>query len=257
MSDINEENVIIVLGDLGAGANFVKNILLLSSDIDFPIPSRQRSRIETIKTLVYPDCLKFNPSNWIRYEYFLRTWKQHYGVDISDNYNDINTAQVQNITQKQKVVFLSHWPEIVKKIKTKYPKIKVVSVCATTDEEVSWQVSQYISKIGFEKLQNFSFQNNIEEQKLSYISKYGNNEYLRLNALNMLEILTERKSTYVDNNYITIKISQLQEDHWIVELANKLNIKLDLSQAFSLANTWRNLNPKFIRYWDKDYNETN
>lgn len=242
-------NIIIVLGDLGAGANFVKNTLLLSPDVDFPWHNAD-DRLKFITSNVYPDHLKTVPSRWIKHEYQLRSWNTFYGTDIADDYHSIDTVQVRKITKNKKIVFLCHWPHIVQKLKQQYPKITVVSLHAQTQQEVEWQVSQYISKIGIENLQNFSFNGNIEAQKKEFMASHGNEQYYRFNALNMFEVLQQRKDTYANVDYITIRIADLQSNNWIVPVTAKLGIELDLTQANQLFATWQNLCPTLKKYWE-------
>ena len=242
-------NIIIVLGDLGSGANFVKNTLLLSPDVDFPWNSLA-NRLKFITSTVYPAHLKTTPSQWIKYEYQLRSWKTFYGADIADDYYNIDTEQIQEITKNKKIVFLCHWPHIVQKLKQQYPEITVVSLHAQTQQEVEWQASQYISKIGIENLQNFSFNDNVESQKKEFMTSHGNEQYYKFNALNMFEILQQRKDSYASVDYITIRIADLQSNNWIVPVITKLGIELDLEQANKLFTTWQNLCPAPRLYWE-------
>ena len=247
--NINQQNVIIVLGDLGAGSNFVKNVLLLSPDLDFPW-NTTKSRLDFIISTVYPQSLKITPSRWISHEYKLRSWDYYYKVDISDIYSDINTQQVCEISQTRKIVFLCHDPAIVEKLKTKYPDISVVSLHADTKAGVAWQLSQYLSKIGIDRMHNFSFEQNAEQQKQDYIQQYGLEEYQKFNALNAFEIMYNRKNNYRHNDYITICIEHLQTNSWIQDVVNQLGININLSQAYDLAKIWRDLNPPYKQYWE-------
>lgn len=249
----NQQNVIVVLGDLGAGANFVKNMLLLSPDVDFP----HSPRLEFIKAAAYPNSLKNDSTHWITHEYKLRKWQFWYGVDIADNYSDINTPQVQQVTQTRKIVFLCHDPAIVRQIKKQYPKIVVVSLHAATENGVAWQLSQFISKLGIDRMHNFSFESNVDSQKQAYIQQHGLEQYQKFNALNAFEIMRDRKDNFNHADYITIRIEDLQTDTWIPNLIGKLGISIDLSDAFDLAKTWRKLNPPFKQYWEILHNETN
>jgi len=247
MPTLNQQNIIVVLGDLGAGSNFVKNVLLLSDEVDFPW--RSQDRLDFIQKNVYPESLQKKYNDWIKFEYRLRAWKKYYNVDIADKFSDICTQEVCNLTQTKKIVFLSHWPDIVNQLKEMYSKINVVSLHAKTQKEIDWQVSQYISKIGINSLQNFTFSENIEQQKQKYIAEHGIKSYQQLNALNMREILYSRKDTYQSKNYINVDIAQLQNDSWITDVAKQLNINIDLTQAKKLSKIWKRLNPPYIEYW--------
>ena len=139
---LNQQNVIVVLGDLGAGSNFVKNVLLLSPQVDFPYNPTQ-SRLDFITASVYPHSLRTNTAQWITHEYKLRKWEFWYGVDIADNYSDIDTPKVRKVTQTNKIVFLCHDPAIVEQLRKQYPGIVVVSLHAATEQGVAWQLSQF------------------------------------------------------------------------------------------------------------------
>lgn len=249
LNQVNQKNIIIVLGDLGAGINFVKNTLLLSPDVDFAWQTIQ-SRVNFIVSSVYPSNLKEKPNNWIKHEYQLRSWKKIYGVDIADSYNDIDTESVRQVSQNKKIVFICHWPDIVNKIKKLYPDINIISLYAATDEELEWQVSQYISKIGIQSLHNFSFEGNIQQQKEKYIFEHGIDAYQKFNALNMLEILKGRKNEFNRKDYKVLNIRALQSDSWVEDIAQHLNITIDAEQAHKLSTVWRELNPSHIKYWN-------
>jgi hypothetical protein len=248
MKQIKEENIIVVLGDLGAGINFVKNVLLLSPEVDFPF-TLAGAKLDFIKRTAYPSELSKRPNQWLENEYKLRYWKKIYGVDIADEFDDLNTPEIAKVTQTKKIIFICHWPNIVNKLKQIYPGLKIVSLYANHEEEVSWQVSMYIEKLGIEKMHNFSFSDNIEQQRTNYINKHGEQAYQKFNALNMYEIMLERKDTYYDPSYYIINIGQLQTDVWIEELTKKLELELDLEQAKDLSAGWRSINPTTTKQW--------
>lgn len=252
MFQVNQENIIVVLGDLGAGTNFVKNILMLSPEADFPILPIGKTRLEYLKQTAYPDTLVDTPDQWIKYEYRLRYWKHIYGTDVADNFNDINTPTVAKVSQTKKIVFICHWPEIANRLISMYPRIKIVSLHAEHPADVDWQVSMYIEKLGIEKLQNFSFNGNIQEQKQNYIQEHGDLDYQKFNALNMYEIMLDRKDTYANPLYTVVRINQLQQDDWILPLAESIGITLDLEQAKELAARWRSINPTKTKQWSNN-----
>jgi hypothetical protein len=247
--DLIEKNIIIVLGDLGSGVNFVKNVILLSPEVDFPFLIND-TRLNFLTKTAYPSILQQCPTQWLNQEYILRSWKKHYDTDISDNFDDLNTAKVRAVTQTKKIVFICHWPHVADQLKSMYPGINIVSLYASTPGEVEWQVSMYIEKLGVEKMHNFSFDNHVEQQKQNYISQHGKQAYQKFNALNSYEIILRRKDSYKNSAYQTVNISQLQSDEWIIPLAEKLNLTVDLTQAKELAATWRSCNPTQTKQWE-------
>jgi hypothetical protein len=241
MQDLKQENIVIVIGDLGAGANLVKNILLLNEEFDWP-NIQTTNRLDFIKKTVYPLQLIDNLDKWIDFEYRFRKFKSYYDVDISDNFNDINTSAVIGKSQNKKIVFLCHWPEYASRLKNTYPNIKLISLYPATNFELLWQIKTYIDKISINKLQNFSFFENPETQKLQYIKTFGEDEYYKFNVLNMIEILDRRKNSYKNINGYAIDIhSLLTNDRWIEGIEEFLNIKLNKKDSIDLLNHWRQL----------------
>ena len=241
MNKLEQQNIIIVVGDLGAGANLIKNTLFLSPDVDFPMPVDER--LNYIKNNIYPSLLKNNLSEWITYEYKLRTWQQWYNVDVSDYFSDISTAKVIVKSQNYKIVFITHWPDIANKLKTKYPGIKLVITSSNNKEQLQWQVDTYISKIGIDNLQNFSFPTDIEKNKQQYIDQHGIDAYHKFNILNMTEILERRIIEYKNLPGHHISVGDLGSGNWIVALQNYLNITLNIESCQDLIETWKKLHP--------------
>jgi uncharacterized phage-like protein YoqJ len=240
---LNEKNITVIVGDLGACANLVKNVLSLSPEVDFP--NHVESRLDYIKNLVYPDYLKNNLNQWIKHEYQLRRWKEYYDVCIADQYADIGTTKVIQTSQHSRIIFITHWADIANALKQKYPDIQLVVLYPKNDQELKWQISTYISKIGIEKLHNFTFLHDIIRQKNNYIAEFGLDSYYQCNVLNMFEIMKERVNSFKKLPAHMITIGQLQTNNWILELLDFLNLKLNVDQAIELFVTWKNLHPPY------------
>ena len=240
---LNEKNIIVVVGDLGSGVNLVKNILLLSEEVDFP--NCTKNRLDYIKNLVYPISLKDNLNQWIKHEYKLRFWQKYYDVDIADQYADIATEKLIKISQTSKVIFITHWVDIANRLKQKYPGVQLISVYPKNNQELQWQIATYIDKIGIENLHDFTFSNNATEQKNNYIDKFGKNSYHQLNVLNMFEIMKDRIESFEKLPAYQITVGELQTHEWILGISNFLNLKLDSGQAKELVNTWKHLHSPY------------
>ena len=238
---MNEQNIVVVVGDLGAGSNIVKNILLLNQLVDFPVDNDDR--LQAIKKMVYPTSLNQDLSKWISYEYRLREWKHWYGANVADNYADIKTEQVIKKSQTKKIVFITHWPEIAIRLKNQYPGIKIVSLYPKTQFELLWQIKTYIDKRGIEKLQNFSFFENEEVERQQYIDEHSLDEYYQFNVLNMFEILKDRKDQYEQIDEFKIEISKLinVESDWLERLSEYLEFTLDKEESLKLLLYWKQL----------------
>jgi hypothetical protein len=240
---LNENNVILIVGDLGSGINLVKNVISLDPNVDWPHRSGSSTldRFNFIKQTAYPLSLKNNLSNWLTHEYKLRSWTHKYKVDISDNYADIATPLVTTLSQDCTIVFMTHWCEIANQLLAQYPDIRIISVCADTQQELIWQIKTYIDKIGIDKLQNFSFVDNIETQKQIYIKSHGLDSYHRFNVLNMYEILKERSVTYCQLPGHKIAVAELHSPHWVLKLNNQLQLDINVEQAANLIKIWDQL----------------
>lgn len=241
MQKINESNITIVVGDLGSGVNFVKNILLLSDNTDWPLPSKV-NRVDYFFKEIYPDKLKINLTTWTKQEYKLRKFDSRYGVSITDSYADISTEKVANISNKTKIIFFTHWPKVAEKLKTQYPDIKLVSVSAHTDFELIWQIKTYIDKIGIEKLQNFSFDSDAGTKKEQYILEHGLDEYYKFNVLNMFDILKDRAPKYqIGYNIPIAKLLSESLDSVVSDLREYTGVNIDYGQAKTVHNRWKSL----------------
>jgi hypothetical protein len=240
---LNEKNITVIVGDLGACANLVKNVLSLSLEVDFP--NQVGCRLDYIKNLVYPGYLKNNLNQWIKHEYKLRRWKEYYDADIADQYADIGTTKVIQTSQCSRIIFITHWVDIANALKQKYPGIQLVSLYPKNDQELKWQISTYISKIGIENLHNFTFIDNSIQQKNNYIDEFGLDSYYQCNVLNMFEVMKERVDCFKKLPAHMITIGQLQTNDWIFKLCDFLNLKLDVDQAIELFVTWKKLHPPY------------
>lgn len=241
MTTLNQDNIILVVGDLGSGVNFIKNVLLLGNNTDWPA-AKGIDRMQYFFNEIYPLELKDHLTHWGKHEYKLRNFKSKYGVDTCDTYNDINTPQVIDASNTSKIIFFTHWVDIANKLKTLYPAIKIVSVSAHTEFEVLWQIKTYIDKFGIDRLHNFSFELNIADEKEQFISNYGLEEYYKFNVLNMFEILKQRAPEY--NIGYNIPIASLLEESIssiTAKLVEHTGSLIDIDRANMLHTRWKNL----------------
>ena len=235
------ENLLVV-ADLGAAGNLVKNIVLQSPDVDFPYPDR-------LKTILaqYPDSLRHDKKSWLHFEYRLRQWKKLHGVDLSD---DLNWTDYQThcLVREKPVVFLNHSafyqvPEFLKF----YEKLKTLVVVATDDWQVKWQVRAYVEKKGIEELHDFSFESDKQQQIEQFIRDHGAEEYYRTNIDNMYEIMKQRASemlTYIDSSHVLPLewIIVTGDDQRIVDRIEKcFGISIPFDHASIILETWRKL----------------
>lgn len=225
---------IVVVADLGAAGNLVRNLLLLSNQIEWPMHS---SRFDTIFKQYSQDT---KLEKWLEVEARLRFWQQYYGVDIS---NDINIDKFKDRKQKTKpVVYLNHSAFYQHQQFNQLKNIvDILFVAPTTEFGIQWQVRSYCEKKTIEKMHNFTFQDNVEQQRRDYCDQHGVDAYDRLNITNFKEILCQRQT---DFGIPDLRLEQLlcdSAESIVASLNLKLNINVDVEQAEQIILAWRNL----------------
>lgn len=244
----------LVAGDIGAASNLVRNVMLLSKDIDWPLAT---PRLETVLAQ-YPGKLTQNKTEWMHIEVRLRFFQQFYGFDMSQELNWNNYKMHVKDTAKP-AVFLNHsfvWElDNFFKFSEQMPSIVVMP---TTDFGIEWQVRAYCEKKGVEIMHNFTFPDNIEEQKASYINKHGSEAWYKENIVNMKAIIKERR----DHTVKTVDSKMLLPLEWLINgtdlltverLHERFNIDIDFEQASQVLDTWRNLHWPVEQTYDWKY----
>ena len=232
----------LVAGDIGAAANLVRNIMLLSADVDWPLTT---SRFDTILNQ-YPTDLKTKLTDWIPIEERLRFSEKLYGVDISQDLDWVNYQR--NIVAKNKpavlinhsfvwqldnfFIFASHMPSAV--------------VMPTTDLGLAWQIRAYCEKKGVEIMHNFTFSDCIQEQTVAYIAQHGLESWYKENITNMKMIIKDRRDRAIaqiePNLVIPLEWLIDHDNYMIIEwLKERFGIGIDFDQASQVLGAWRNL----------------
>lgn len=232
----------LVAGDLGAAANLIRNVMLLSNDVDWPLTT---SRLGTILNQ-YPISLKTMLSDWIPIEEKLRFSERLYGVDISRELDWVNYKK--NVIIKNKpAVFINH--SFVLQLDNFFtfasymPSIIVMPI---TDFGLNWQIRAYCEKKGVDVMHNFTFQDCIEEQKNKFINTHGQDAWNKENISNMKMIIKDRRDHVVSrvdpDMIIPLEWLVSNDDYSTVNRLKKhFNISIDYDQASQVLNTWRSL----------------
>lgn len=219
--------------------------MLLSEDVHWPL---KQPRLETILKQ-YPEELTLDKSQWIFIEVKLRFFKPVYGVDPSHdlNWEDYKTNL---ITKEKPAIFITHsfvWElDNFLKFADNLPSIIVMP---TTDLGLEWQVRAYCEKKGVEIMHNFTFPDNIEEQKAEFIKTNGLEAWHKENIANMKMIIRERRDHVINTVDPTIilplewALSGLDDRRIVDQLSKQFNINIDFAQASQVLNTWRS------RHW--------
>jgi hypothetical protein len=225
---------IVIVADLGAAGNLVKNILLLSEEIHWPMPA---DRYDTI-IAQYPTTLKF--SDWLETEYQLRFWNKYYGVDISDDIN-IDKFNQRHRCDKS-VVYLNHSAFYQKNELNSIEKdIEILYVAPVTEFGLLWQIRSYCEKKTVEKLHNFTFDSDVVQQKQIYCKEHGEESYYRLNVQNFKAIVNQRQKEFRKPDITLEQLLSSSVEDTVFILSKKFNIAIDVNKADTVVQLWRNL----------------
>lgn len=243
----------LVVADLGAAGNLVKNLILLSPDIHWPMEK------DRYLTILNQYSTEVNFARWLSTEYQLRFWKYYYQVDLADNLDyDI---YVKSSLPKKPVVFLNHsafyQPEQFDKFKT---SLDIIYIAPDTIFGLEWQIRSYCEKRSVSLLHDFSFDSDKTNQKKNYMQKYGEESYYRMNITNMKEIIGHRQQLFkVDFSLEnTIKLEDLlygKVDTVVDKLSRALSISLSYNQADNVIKAWQNLHWPLEKTSDWKYHD--
>lgn len=230
---------ILVIADLGAAGNLVKNLLFLSDQVDWPLKD---DRFERISKQYSSQTTSFN--NWLDKEYELRFWHRLYGIDLSDNLDWDQYKKSGNDCGSKPIVFLNHSAFYqLDQFRIFQRHLDIIYICPSTDLGHEWQIRSYCEKKTVEKLHNFSFDSDPISQKVEYIAQHGLEDYYRLNVENMKHIIKARQ----------LEFSQICDsidlESFIVgdpEIARKklrdlIKIEIDKQKFTDILVSWRNL----------------
>lgn len=173
---------LLLVGDLGVGTNFVKNICF--TDLSYESPFKL-DYLNTIYKSSNEDLSKF----WLTREYNTRGWQDKWNIDLSDNIADDAIEQLKLIP---KTIFVNHssFNNMLhrNKLLDISKELKTILLIPETLQGFNWQMRAYISKKGLTKMHNFSFPTDVEKNKKIFIEQYGLESYTKFNLCNMYEI---------------------------------------------------------------------
>lgn len=236
-------NIILAVGDSGSAVNFIRNLITLSDRVHWP--HNELPRLDCIINCAYPDSLRNNLNNWMQCEYKLRNWEKAYDIDVSHEPNkSILTDKVHESLTQGHVAFMVHWiryaEHIVKEINT-----KVITISPATEFGLRWQIRSFVEKCGIDNVPNYTFTDNVEEQRCTMINLQGIDYYRRLNVLNMYEIIKNRIVDYQDfgnTNGICVYLEELFSEQSFKLVVEKINnyfdIDIDIDTAMIVYKAW-------------------
>ena len=179
-----------MVGVLGAGANIVKNLLLLGN-FHWPL---QSNKYQTLLNQ-YPNNLQLQ--DWLSKEYFLRYWNKYYNIDLSDHLDYV--AYEKNCKSVDlPIVFINHSAFYQESEFEKFSQnLDVLFVTPVSLFGLEWQIRAYVAKKTIELLHDFSFPDNKEASKKNFVEQHGLEAYYRFNVQNMKEIVDQRQKDFI------------------------------------------------------------
>lgn len=243
----------------GAAGNLVRNILLSSNDVDWPLLTDRHTTIMN----QYPIILKENNLfGWWGIEHNLRFYNQYYGIDLNFS-TDYARYILSDINKNKPIVFLNHsfaWGDNSDQLQLFSTNLKLLHVAPITKQGLEWQIRALHLKCleRPESMIDYSFVDNKDFQVKEFISKYGRLEYFKMNIINMREVTNRQQKTFLEVNR-DIPLLPLE---WLITadptmITNKLvdifGITLDINIVSSILTQWRQLHWNYSDTFDWEF----
>ena len=237
----------VVVADLGAAGNLVRNLMLLGHT-DWPLRTHRLANVLN----QYPADLELQ--NWLQTEYQLRFWKHYYGLDLSDNLDHTQFQQLPMTTLPR--VWLNHsafWQ--LDQFEMFAESCKIVYVAPATSQGLEWQIRSYASKKTIALLHDFCFDHDREQQRQNYIDLHGADAYYLLNITNMKHFVDQRQKEFrlkipraqcIDLEVLTTGTMAVIQH--ALEQSTGLNIAIGAIQQ--VIDAWRNLHWHNTSDWE-------
>ena len=108
------------------------------------------------------------------------------------------------------------------------------------------QIRSYCEKKSVEELHNFSFSDDIENQKIKYINTNGIEEYYKFNICNMKEIIDSRQKEFLTmitpKDFLSLETLLYGSFEDITKILNvKFNQHIKTKELAVLLSKWREL----------------
>jgi hypothetical protein len=223
---------IVIVADLGAAGNLVRNLLLLSNQIDWPMLS------DRFHTVINQYQKNSSLDKWLDTEQKLRFWHRYYNVDLSNDI-DLDKFQQRKIVSSP-VVYLNHSAFYQQ---PQYQKLKDITmtlyIAPTTDFGNRWQIRSYCEKKTVEKLHNFTFETDIDQQRKQYCQTHGEDAYHKLNIKNFAEIVKTRQQNFGTPDIALETLLYDTADKVVDVFRDRLDITVDIEQATVVLDKWR------------------
>jgi hypothetical protein len=236
------KNLFIFHGDLGAGKNILKNIVLLSEDVHFPAAVLDNRAEWLIKNIYKPE----SKIDWFKYEYTLKDY-QKYGVEMIQG--DANVDQILCLPPSLQFLLKSqnYAMDLFNKHRAaelvNLPYVKFLAVYPTTEQGLRWQIRAYAEKKIPEHMHNFTYidQSLIEKHK----SKYGVSSWTKVNLYNFYKDAENYVDQIKQKQWPMVPLEWLLDSsQWPILLAflqDYFCVVINFKQAHTVLDAWTDL----------------
>lgn len=235
------KQLFVVHADLGAAKNIIKNMLLLSPDVYFPVKTNDRLGF-MLKNIYNPRPL----DTWFDAEYRLKNYPE-FGIDFV--LGDADVGKIIELPQKMRTLLThKHFAldlynrEQVDKV-VNLPWVRFLCVYPCTDLGLRWQIRAYVSKKNERNMHNFTYEDPAYIDR--HIENWGMESWIKVNTYNFYQAVLEYKNKLEKHDWPSIHLEQiLYPDQWhdlINFITEHFAIELDPDQCVALLQAWSNL----------------
>lgn len=234
---------IVISAQMGAVSNLVKNIVLLSPDIYWPL---EQDRLQVVLNQYNP-ILKQDKSTWVSLEVALNQRMGNYFL------MDMDYRSVQDkLPGDRPAAFINHslfW-DLPVDFDQQLNFLDVVFVMPSTEFGLEWQTRAATEKVMIPNLEHhydFCFDPADKQVKLpQYIQQHGEKNYIKFNVHSMRQVFKQQQDTLraqaINCPVLCLEdiiLGSAQLIHHNITQA--LNISLAVDQVHQVLHAWRSL----------------
>jgi hypothetical protein len=228
-------------GDLGAAKNILKNIVLLSPQVHFPVNAPDR--LEYFQNRIY---VQQSINDWFRYEYHLKDYEK-FGMPLILGDVDVDSIlqlppAVQTLLATKNYALDLFNKERANQV-VELPWCRFLMIYPQTEQALRWQVRAYTTKKKPEQLHNFTYcdQSLIDQHQV----QYGMQSWIKVNTYNFYCNVRDYAQQLKTQSWPSVPLEWiLYSKHWdqlIDFLITHFEVEIDHARALQLLQCWTNL----------------
>lgn len=229
-------------GDLGAGKNILKNIVLLSDQVHFPVATNE-NRAQWLITNIYKPESKFD---WFVYEYALKDY-QRFGINMVAGDADVDQLLNIPLPLKHLLEDRNYALDLFNKYRTheiaELDYVKFLMVYPETEFGIRWQVRAYAEKKKPDQMHNFTYIN--QDLIAKHQEQYGVDSWIKVNLYNFYQDVQDYVKTLKLKSWPFVPMEWLlDQSKWseLVEtLENNFSVTINHTEAYRLLQAWTEL----------------